>query len=123
MPVGDVKLSAESARELDKLATDTLTRLEAMEPLHPLLLAARRVAEEVGDSDAAEWLSVERAGLEGTRRDPSRGEAQLRGISRFMRLHATEDLDKIDLDDLTRKFEREQLPRRRMIAYQSVAQT
>jgi hypothetical protein len=111
-----------SPREADALAGDLLERLEAIEPLSPLLLRARRFAEIVGDAEAVEWLKLETGGLAVAKRGGTRTAAELSALRLFMRLHAIEDLDNVDLSDLSRPMERREVPERRMIAYQSVPQ-
>jgi hypothetical protein len=82
------------------LAREILRRLEAGDPLAPIVLAARRLADLEGDKLRSTWLALELAGLDAPNPPTGRDDSDHReGTELFLKLRAIHDPEKGDPND------------------------
>jgi hypothetical protein len=113
-------------RDDEDLARSIMKRLDEGEALSRVIPSARRLAELQGDLAGAFWLKLEDVGLAGVEKMPQgepRPSGLVPGVTRFMRLHGTENID-LSVQNLDRELERglqrTEMPKRDMVVYHSI---
>jgi hypothetical protein len=92
-------VEVEERDEAQELARQILQRLEAGEPLAPVVLAARRLADLEGDKMRSAWLAEELAGLDAPRPPQGTTDPDHRnGTELFLKLRAIHDPENVDPD-------------------------
>jgi hypothetical protein len=82
-----------------ELAREVVRRLEAGEPLAPVVLTARRLADLEGDRIRSWWLALELAGLDAPRPAGEKGDPDHRaGVELFLKLRAIADVEHLPMD-------------------------